>query len=404
MIAQRKLLACWVFGWGLACGGGAVSEAPETQKGPPIAVPEPRVADEAPPATDVVEVEIDTEEPDPGGFGPESAPVPADPEPALRVQPEPEPGPEPDVMPPIPGGLERYLSGDDDDVDAHPTGPGVLLMGGGTDVNRSLRWWRDQLDGGDVVVLRTTGSDGYNKILYDHIEGMDSVETLVVTSRALASDPYVVHQVRHAEGIFLAGGNQSTYLKSWKDTPLEDALMRVWERGGVIAGSSAGLAVLGDLMFAAYNGTVLSEDVLADPFHRKATLDRGFLTIPPLQGVITDSHFGERDRMGRLIGFLCQIQAVGWHDMPLGIGLDPVTSAVIDGDGNGEVMGNGSVYLVKPKRPAASCVKGRPISWDGLSVTELTNGDRFHLPDGSTGVQGVSLRVVAGKLDPTDPY
>src|SRR5688572_3768119 len=68
----------------------------------------------------------------------------------------------PDAMPPeLPADLMRWIVGNPGDVAARPTG-GVILMGGGTDVDAAFAWQRDRIDGGDVVVLRASGADGYN--------------------------------------------------------------------------------------------------------------------------------------------------------------------------------------------------------------------------------------------------
>lgn len=63
------------------------------------------------------------------------------------------------------------------------------------------------------MVLRASGGDGYEDYVYSDIGGCDSIETLLVTARALADSDYVASRVRHAEGVFLAGGDQAVYMK-----------------------------------------------------------------------------------------------------------------------------------------------------------------------------------------------
>src|SRR6476469_3276226 len=92
----------------------------------------------------------------------------------------------------------------------------------------------DRIGGGDIVVLRASGADGYNDYLYTEIGGVDSVETLLVTSTELADSAYVSFAITHAEGIFLAGGDQASYLAAWKGTGVETALMAAWARGAAI--------------------------------------------------------------------------------------------------------------------------------------------------------------------------
>ena len=200
-----------------------------------------------------------------------------------------------DPRPDKPEGLVVYVTGNDEDADVVPTGPGLVLNGGNYDVDEGFAWWGDLVEGGDVVVIRISGSDGYNDYLYG-FGNVDSVETMIVTAEH-AEDPYVLWTLRHAEAIYVAGGDQAEYLYSWKGTGVEDALHDAWERGAVLGGISAGLAVAGEFVFAAYEGTVYSDEALLDPYNQYMELDRDFLAIPMLEGVVTDSHFGERDRM-----------------------------------------------------------------------------------------------------------
>jgi hypothetical protein len=58
--------------------------------------------------------------------------------------------------------------------------------------------------------------------------------------------------------------------------------------------------------------TIHSPEAFANPYGNKVTLSREFLEIAVLQGVITDTHFVKRDRMGRLLVFLARILQDGW--------------------------------------------------------------------------------------------
>lgn len=310
-----------------------------------------------------------------------------------------------------PVGLVTYLTGSDDDADVEPAGPGVILMGGSTDVDAAFEWWKPLLAGGDVVVLRTSGSDGYNDYLYSQIGGCDSVETLMVTTASWANHPYVAWRVQHAEGIFMAGGDQATYLSHWKGTELEGALTEAFARGAVLGGTSAGCAVLGAFVFAAYDGTVYSYEALEDPYNPYMQLDRDFLALSPLAGVITDTHFAARDRMGRLVGFMARVLQDGWGTDVVGIGVDECTALVIGPAGHGEVLvqspcgGDGSaVYLVHSSQAPTVCQPGQALTYAGLQVHKLTSGDGVTFPGGATSVAATSLSASGGALDPPDPY
>lgn len=62
-------------------------------------------------------------------------------------------------------GLRVYLTGTAEDAFTSPQ-PGLLLMGGGVDVDDPVRWFLTKADGGDIVVLRTSCSENYNTYLH----------------------------------------------------------------------------------------------------------------------------------------------------------------------------------------------------------------------------------------------
>jgi cyanophycinase len=289
------------------------------------------------------------------------------------------------------------MTGEEADRDVQPTGPGLILMGGGIEPDQAFRWWNDLLQGGDVVILRASGSDGYNDYLYSEIGGVDSVETLLVDTRRLADDPYVRARIEDAEGVFLAGGDQSVYIDAWKGTGLEIALHTVWDRGGVIGGTSAGLAVLGERVYTAANGTVYSDEALADPFDTRMAFDDDFLALPPLVGWVTDSHFSERERLGRLLGFVARGVVDGVADPMRGIGVDERTALVVGPDGEGRVVGRGGVTLVQGTTPE-TCAPGESLVFEA-ERTVLRAGDTVQLPS-ATGVAWEVVRAEDGVITP----
>jgi len=312
--------------------------------------------------------------------------------------------PDADLAPEPPVGLQRWVVGDPADAMVTTSASGVILMGGGTDVDDAFTWAAGLAGGGDVVVLRASGSDGYNDYLYSDIGGFDSVETLLVDSRALADAPYVGWALAHAEVIFMAGGDQAVYTAAWGGTEVSSSLAGAWGRGAVVGGTSAGCAILGAFAFTAANGTVYSDEVLADPYNQYVTLGGGFVTPPPLARVITDTHFAARDRMGRLVGFVARLIADGDLADPIGIGVDERTALVIDDAGTGTVRGTGSVYLVKPGSAPAVCSSGQPLEWSEVPIHELVAGDVVHFPAATTAVEGRTVSAAGGELTPADPY
>jgi len=289
----------------------------------------------------------------------------------------------PDQTPAPSRALVRAIVGDPADAGVEPLGPGLILMGGGPDVDEAFEWWRARVNGGDVVVLRASGSDGYNDYLFSDIGGAHSVETLLVTTRTLAEDPYVAATVGAAEGIFIAGGDQSVYLESWRDTALSRALRKAWSRGAVIGGTSAGCAILGEHVFAASRGTMTSEQALGDPYHERATLEGAFLPTDVNRSMLTDTHFYERDRLGRLVALLARLVRDGVDDTPFGLGIDEGTAVVIDARGLATVLGDDYVYVMDGSTTAERCVPGEPLQIDGVRYVRLESGDTFSVVDRS---------------------
>jgi cyanophycinase len=309
------------------------------------------------------------------------------------------------TCPQAPDDLVSYLSGEAQDKRVTPLGPGLILNGGGQGADdETFTWWRPYLQGGDVVILRTSGSDGYNDYLYTDIGGIDSVETLLVTDTTLANDDYIACRILQAEGIFIAGGDQSTYLNHWRNTKLSEHLDMAWQRGAMLGGSSAGLAVLGEFVFAAYEGSAYSEDVVLDPYDATVSLDSALVTIPFLQGLITDTHFVERDRMGRLAVFMARLLKDDWGSSIRGLGVDRDTAFVVAPNGQGALMGSGTAYLLESTKQPSLCLAGQPLTFEDLKLYHFSVGDQLDFSDFSTTATSSTLEIIGGILDPSDPY
>lgn len=305
--------------------------------------------------------------------------------------------------PPPPPGLARWLTGDPADRVTTATS-GIILMGGGTDVDAAFAWQRDRIGGGDVVVLRASGSDGYNDYLLDEIGGIDSVETLRVDTRALALDPYVKWTIDHAEAVFLAGGDQAVYVAAWGGTPVSDALAAAWSRGAVIGGTSAGCAFLAGNAYTASAGSVTSAEALANPYDPYVTLAQDVVSLPPLAAVITDTHFRARDRMGRMLVFAARVIEDGLEANPLALGIDEGTALVVDEAGLGTVLGTGAVYALVPDQAPARCTSGQSLIWNDVPLVELRAGATLAVPTRTTTIAPVTLSAVDGALVPANPY
>lgn len=301
---------------------------------------------------------------------------------------------------------EYYVAGNPNDV-VTTTSPGLLLAGGGTDVDAAMKWMIAKSGGGDFVVIRCTGTDAYNPYIYTDLGSVDSCETIIIKAIEACYDSFVINKIRNAEALFIAGGDQWDYVRLWKDTPVEDAIHYVSDKGAPVGGTSAGLAILGEFVFSAEHGTIYSDDALKNPYNRRLTLVRDFLTLPNMGGIITDSHFVVRDRMGRLVVFLARIIKDGWATQAKGIGIDEKTALGVEPNGDVTLFGLASTsaaYFLCTPGPPEVCEPKTPLTFRNISVYRITSTATFNLVTWQgNGGTAYTVSAEGGTLTSTQP-
>ena len=290
-----------------------------------------------------------------------------------------------------------YLSGSGIDTTPSPKG-GIILVGGGSGCDDAFVWFTRQAAYGDIVVIRASGADGYNEPLIRM--GAKNVSSIVIKSREASQDLKLLTMVKNAEGIFFAGGDQSKYTKFLAETPLASEINKAAERGVPIGGSSAGLAILGEFYFPAHKDTITSDQTLADPYDHRLILEKRLLRLPHLNNLITDSHFRNRDRMGRLITFMARLLTDKWSRQVRGVGLDENVAIGIDANGIGEVFADsGHAYLLEAKSRPNSCSKSTPLTFDSVTVRKLPGDTKFDFKNwDDTKTRSYTLRVEYHRL------
>lgn len=301
---------------------------------------------------------------------------------------------------------QYFRAGNPKNIQASPR-PGYALIGGGKDLDEAFVWLCRRSGGGDFLIIRATGTDAYNPYIQSLCQ-VNSVATLIIPSRDAANDPFVAQTIRAASAIFIAGGDQANYINFWRGTPVQRALKDAIHRGIPMGGTSAGLAVLGEFAYSAQhdvpNGPDLSSAVaLANPFHPQVVVVRNFLEIAPLHGVITDTHFHARDRLGRLTVFMARILASGNAKKIHAIGIDQTTAFLLDPNGNGVVAGSGAAYFFEASGKPGTCRAGVPLTFTGISVSKLVAGEKFGLTRWAGAGVTYTLSVDSGVLHSTQP-
>lgn len=250
-----------------------------------------------------------------------------------------------------------------------PVSGGLLLMGGGDRHVDALRWFFEKAGRGHIVILRASQAGEIGEEFFREVGGIQSAETFVFFNRSAANDRRVLNAIRNADGIFIAGGDQARYVRFWKGTPVAEALDAHVAAGKPLAGTSAGLAMLGEYLYGAMDdGSITGAEALADPFGPANTIESDFLHLAVLRGIITDTHFRERSRQGRLAAFIAKAERDRPADQPpiFGLGVDESASVAVEPDGTGRV------YSVEPR--------GGAWLFDGTGLRNIPTSGPLNAP------------------------
>jgi cyanophycinase len=175
--------------------------------------------------------------------------------------------------------------------------------------------------------------------------------------------------LRNARLIYISGGDQSRFMSVVLNTPLMDAIHEAYKNGSVIAGTSAGAAVM-------------SKKMITGNQKKHPEADAGFVTIEAenieiteglglLKDVIIDQHFIKRQRLNRLIAVSIE------NPEELCIGIDESTAIVVKRK-NIRVTGAGQVISIR-NRSAAKTVKNGMLGTDKLQISVYLPGQSFNL-------------------------
>ena len=272
---------------------------------------------------------------------------------------------------------------------AAPSGPkgSLVIIGGGLRVNNAEVWEKIvALAGGKgarIAVLPTAAQTPAKEaqLTVDALNRYGARAFVVPVApmlagtdvRKAADDPALADAIRKAGGAFFTGGDQARITGSLRradgsNTAVLDALWGLYRRGGVIAGTSAGAAIMSSTMFndppldvmpVLKNGVVDGKDVAPG---------LGFIG----DDVFVDQHLLARGRFGRMLPAML---AKGYT---LGLGIDENTAAVVGPTRDVTVIGyRGALVL---DLAGASTDKSKPgFNLANARISYLDSGDRFNL-------------------------
>ncbi|BAU67311.1 cyanophycinase [Stanieria sp. NIES-3757] len=188
--------------------------------------------------------------------------------------------------------------------------------------------------------------------------GVERVDIVDTERREDASEPRFLEMIKETTGVFFTGGDQARVTNVLKDTEMDRLLHEKFKQGLIVAGTSAGAAMMPDIM-------IVEGEAETNPRLETVTLEPGMGFLP---GVAIDQHFAQRGRLGRLISALIQQPAV------LGFGIDENTAIAVKGD-EIEVIGEGAITII-----------------DVASITHTNVDETLH--DESLALCGAKLHVI----------
>lgn len=179
--------------------------------------------------------------------------------------------------------------------------------------------------------------------------------------------PERLDSVRNAGMVYISGGVQSRFMDAVLGTPLYDAVHAAYNNGAVIAGTSAGAAVMSKKMITGeqmkHSGEVAGYTTIeADNIEIKEGLGL-------IRDVIIDQHFIKRQRLNRLV--------TGSIENPdeICIGIDESTAIIVEGQ-SAKVTGSGQVVVIVNRTKNKKVLNGL-LGSEGLELSVYLPGDSF---------------------------
>ncbi|MBL0745274.1 T9SS type A sorting domain-containing protein [Chryseolinea lacunae] len=257
----------------------------------------------------------------------------------------------------------------------------LVLVGGGSEEeggwsDTPYAWIVSEAANKKVAVISYTDEDNF---IPDYFISLGAAEArnIKIDTRAVADLQATYDALMTYDAFFFKGGDQSQYYTLYKDTKTMQAVIDKFGAGGVMSGTSAGMAILSKVFYTAVKGSVYPDEALQDVFGKDMTLADDFLPLFP--GFLFDTHFTERGRMGRLMPLMAR-WFLDHGELLTGIGVDDRTAMCIDAAKTGEVFGTGTVSIFNSQTFSVD-QKDKPGA-DSVHVVQLLHGHRIDLSSG----------------------
>lgn len=226
--------------------------------------------------------------------------------------------------------------------------------------------------GGYVVILPMSSSEPDSAIIWSGQQFINQGIVQVTGFNFLPGetpDETLLDSLRNASLVYISGGDQNRFMAIVKDTPIMAAIHQAYENGAMIAGTSAGAAVMSEKMIT---GNELKYPEYQSTFR---TIEAGNIEISIGLGLLTtaivDQHFVWRSRHNRLLTAVIEYPEI------LGIGIDESTAILVKGD-SAEVVGISQVLVFKNPVKNTRNIEGK-LGAAGIQLDVLLPGDKFSI-------------------------
>lgn len=252
----------------------------------------------------------------------------------------------------------------------------LVISGGGGRPTPIMETFVELAGGGEARVVVVPYASGYQDDTADYQvnqireKGAGTVRDVRGDSSVVEADS-ILARFAGASGVWLSGGDQRRLARWVLGTTMMDSIRAVYERGGVVGGTSAGAAVMSEIMITGDEAVSTDERPFAVIQKGNVITSRGFGFVTR---AIIDQHFVRRSRHNRLVNLVLE------HPDLVGVGIDERTALVVAPDRTFQVIGEGTVliYDASGARVSARPSDGR-LRAHGMTMHVLLAGDRYDL-------------------------
>jgi len=225
---------------------------------------------------------------------------------------------------------------------------------------------------GYIIILPMASEEPDSAIIWSAGQFTRNGVTRIVGFNLPAGKPVPqskIDSLENAALIYISGGDQLRFMKTITGTPIFTAIHKAYQNGSVIAGTSAGAAVMSSKMitgnerrYPEYHETfrhIESENI---------EFDNG---LGLLKDAVIDQHFVFRSRQNRLLTAIIENP-----DLP-GIGIDESTAILVEGN-KAEVVGESQVLVFRNKKNSRN-ISGIKLGARNLKIDIYLPGEKFRI-------------------------